>query len=142
MNGKWTGIVWDDAMLAAARKGLVEIGIIVTDQAVSICPTGRYPGTGRIGGRLKGSITYATSSMRTLANNPKVSQHGDEVSAPSDDYTLHIGTNVEYAPYVEYGTVKWPTGQPYLRVSMDIKRDEACKRYAEAISKELQSRVK
>lgn len=42
-------------------------------------------------GRLKGSISHAT-----------------------DNDTVYIGTNVEYAPYVEFGTVRMAS-RPFLR---------------------------
>lgn len=129
--GKWTDIKWDDAMLAAARKGLVEAGIILEGEVVNWCPVDT--------GRLKGSITFATSSLRTLAKSP--AQQPDAVSEPDDDYTLHVGTNVEYAPYVEYGTKRFPTGQPFLRPAMDYRKNDVCKKYAETISEELKRRA-
>lgn len=46
-------------------------------------------------GRLRASITYDT-----------------------DDTTMYVGTNVEYAPYVEMGTVKMQA-QPYLRPAIE-----------------------
>jgi len=47
-----------------------------------------------------------------LRDSVKYKVRGDEVS---------IGTNVEYATYQEYGTVKMPA-RPYLRPSIDNKR--------------------
>lgn len=32
----------------------------------------------------------------------------------NNGYTVTVGTNVKYAPYVEYGTMKW-SGKPFLR---------------------------
>lgn len=46
-------------------------------------------------GRLRASITYDT-----------------------DEDTMYVGTNVEYAPYVELGTVKMQA-QPYLRPAIE-----------------------
>lgn len=142
MNGTWSEIVWDDAMLKAARKGLVEAGIIIKDQAVALCPA-RH-------GRLRGSITFATASFKSPlqsavpeggyeAVNPK---SDDRVIDSPDDYTLHVGTNVEYAPYVEYGTRRFPTGQPFLRPALDLMRNNVCKKYAETIGEEIKRRVK
>jgi HK97 gp10 family phage protein len=39
-----------------------------------------------------------------------------------DRYTYGVGTGVEYAPYVEFGTRKM-RAQPYLRPAMEIVRD-------------------
>ena len=136
---KWTKIRWDDAMLAAAKRGLVKAGMIVEGQAVRLCPVGIYPrGSGRVGGRLKGSITFATASERS---NPKgIAKTDDGVSKPSDDYTLYVGTNVEYAPYVEYGTIKMQA-QSYLRTALDITKPMLDIAYAQEISKELKTRA-
>jgi HK97 gp10 family phage protein len=128
MSG-WTKIKWDDAMLAAARRGLVKAGIIIEGQAVRLVPVDT--------GRLKGSITYATQSVRS---NPSGEAGADDgVSSPTDDYTLHVGTNVEYAPYVEYGTRRM-AAQSYLRAALDIQRVNVDMAYAQEISKELQRR--
>lgn len=137
--GKWTNIPWDDAMRTAVRRGLEGAGVIIESQAAALCPVGQYPGTGRVGGRLRGSITWAVQGARSRVSGP-VAKSGDEVSQPSDEYILHVGTNVEYAPYVEYGTRRWPTGQPYLRPAMDLKRQEVAQYFADQISKELHRR--
>lgn len=138
MSG-WTKIKWDEAMLAAARRGLVKAGIIIEGQAVRLSPVGQYPaGSGRVGGRLKGSITYATASARS--NPSGQADSGDGVSSPRDDYTLHVGTNVEYAPYVEYGTRRMQA-QSYLRAALDTQRTNVDTAYAQEISKELQRRA-
>lgn len=39
------------------------------------------------------------------------------------DKTATVGTNVHYAAYVEYGTVKMKA-QPYLRPALDENKDE------------------
>lgn len=139
MSG-WTKIKWDDAMLAAAKRALTKIGIGLERQAVAITPT-RH-------GRLRGSITFATREIQSKvrparpasgyeAINPMES---DAVSTPGDDYTLHVGTNVEYAPYVEYGTVH-TSPQSFLKRSLDIHRVQIDVTYAQEISKELQRRA-
>ncbi len=38
----------------------------------------------------------------------------NSITHTSDDNAAYIGTNVEYAPYVEYGTYKMPA-QPFLK---------------------------
>ena len=64
-------------------------------------------------GRLRNSIIYATSKKQS---------YGTEPAEPAD-YTVHgvvekgkvvVGTNVEYAPYLELGTSKSPP-YPYLK---------------------------
>lgn len=86
-----------------------------------------------------GSITYAVKGSRS---NPKgVAKEGDGVSQPNEDHVAHVGTNVEYAPYVEYGTRRMGA-QPYLRPAMDITRKSCAALYSQAISEELKRRGK
>ncbi len=61
------------------------------------CPVGTPESThkrGYIGGRLRSSITW-------------------EVVSEGGDLSAKVGTNVEYAPYVELGT-RYMRAQPYL----------------------------
>lgn len=62
-------------------------------------------------GRLRGSITHAT-----------------------DDSSAYIGTNVEYAPYVELGTYKMAS-RPFLRNAINNYASD----YKEIVKKGLQS---
>ncbi len=56
-------------------------------------------------GRLAGSITYAVHGQKEdAASIPQApAKRDDVVSMPATFHTLYVGTNVEYAPYVEYG---------------------------------------
>lgn len=47
-----------------------------------------------------------------------------------------VGTNVEYAEYVEYG-VRGRTGQPYMRPAIDENRRGLLRRLAELIRAEI-----
>lgn len=67
-------------------------------------------------GRLRGSITYATIKSHDSGESP----------AEASDYSTHgkpahgevvIGTNVEYAPHIEFGTSKM-AARPYLRPAL------------------------
>lgn len=77
-------------------------------------------------GRLRNSITWATSKSQGSPN----SQPGDK--AGGDDYkkqtnpednVVYIGTNVEYAPYVELGTYKMPS-RPFLKNAVEKYKDK------------------
>ena len=71
----------------AVWKAFEMIGIKIEKYAKALCPTGTSASTGKKGyrgGTLKNSITHEIY----------------EDSGP----TLAVGTNVEYAPYVELGT--------------------------------------
>lgn len=70
----------------AILKSLEIIGIKAEKYAKALCPVGTPESTGikgYKGGTLRGSITHEVNKV---------------------DYTVTIGSNVEYAPYVELGT--------------------------------------
>lgn len=69
-------------------------------------------------GRLKGSIVFATSSTHSdgtgATNKSRYWPHKVPAADPKDwlpketpeEKTLYVGTNVKYAPYVYFGTVR------------------------------------
>lgn len=73
-----------EALKGATEKALTEVGIKAEKYAKALCPVGTPESTGKKGyrgGTLRNSITFVVE--------------GDE---------LTIGSNIEYAPYVELGT--------------------------------------
>lgn len=77
--------VWLDHFKSATSQALDEIGMIAEGYAKRKCPVDT--------GNLRDSITHEADYNRKR---------------------VYVGTNVEYAPYVEMGTSK-QTAQPYLR---------------------------
>ncbi|HYX06830.1 MAG TPA: HK97 gp10 family phage protein [Bacteroidales bacterium] len=67
-------------------------------------------------GRLMDSITYATNGYLSKVRSKALA--GDGVSKPQEDLTVKIGSNVEYAPYIEIGTSKI-TSRPFLRTALN-----------------------
>lgn len=123
------------ALNAAKPKILETIGLKAEKYAKALCPVGTVESTGKKGyrgGTLRNSITHQI-----------------------DDDTLSVGSNVEYAPYVELGTgpnftppPEWesfdtPKGsgvghayvkpRPYLRPAIEEHRAE----YEQIIKSEL-----
>ena len=90
-------------------------------------------------GRLRGSITHATKDgvSRVRHSNSKGAGQHDAVSRPHSEYEVWIGTNVEYAPYVEYGTRKM-SPRPYLRPALDNNRKLVRKLFADALKEGFQ----
>ena len=85
---------------------LVILGSFLVSESVYRCVVGHYPkGSGRVGGRLRGSITYATvdlvSDVRPKGNPPASPK--DAVDKPKGKLVVRIGSNVEYAIWVELG---------------------------------------
>lgn len=54
------------------------------------------------------------------------------ISVDQKKLTAIIGTNVEYAPHIEYGT-KYQRAQPFLRPAYDENIDELLELVAEAV---------
>lgn len=84
-----------DLVKAAAKDAVMialeAVGLQGENYAKRLCPVDT--------GRLRNSITHGQST---------------ELSA----YVAYIGTNVEYAPYVEYGTRK-TKAQPFLKPAVN-----------------------
>lgn len=81
------------AIEQAISKSLEKIGLLATRYAKKECPVGTPESTGipgYIGGTLRNSITHVVRGN-----------------------TVYIGTDVEYAKYVELGT-RYMTARPYL----------------------------
>ena len=86
-------------------------------------------------GRLRNSITYATGDYSGIGtytdNNKKSYSDATARNTPKDD-EVAIGTNVEYAPYLELGTKKI-TAHHYLKRAVTEHQDEYKKLAVEAI---------
>jgi hypothetical protein len=82
---------------------LAVIGEIVASAAKLNCPVGQYK-DGRVGGRLRSSISWKTSEADGGIESHSAGSGSDAVSKPEKKLTVRIGTNVDYAKYVELGT--------------------------------------
>lgn len=103
----------------AITDALIEIGVTVEGEAAKRAPVGTPESThkkGYRGGSLRQSIT----------------------SQLVDDNKVAIGTNIEYATYVELGTSKMKA-KPYLRPALDDKRDEIPKILEKHLQRKLNS---
>lgn len=90
-------------MELAKARALEAIGLQAEGYAKKLCPVGTPESTGipgYIGGTLRNSISHAT-----------------------DKDSAYIGTNVEYAPYVELGTSRMKA-RPYLKPAATEHSDE------------------
>lgn len=92
----------EQAINKGVTNALVGLANIAVTQAKSIVAVDT--------GRLRNSITWKMKGQqgRTSAND-----ESDTITAPTDDLQVAFGTNVEYAPYVEYGTERM-TAQPFI----------------------------
>lgn len=85
-----------EGLSEAMLRALERVGMQAEGYAKDLCPVGTPESTGKpgyIGGTLKNSISHKVDDA---------------------EQAVYIGTNVEYAPYVELGTVKMDA-QPFLK---------------------------
>jgi HK97 gp10 family phage protein len=59
----------------------------------------------------------------------------NSITHETDSDTAYVGTNVEYAPYVEFGTRRYPHERPFLRNAIRDHIEE----YKSLIESELKS---
>lgn len=95
-------------------KTAYEVGLVVESIAKSLSAIKT--------GRLKGSITTQSRDKGTRPDSPATGN--DVIEKPGDNNEVLVGTAVEYAPYIEYGTVRHGA-QPFLRPALDLARGNA-----------------
>lgn len=114
------------------QEALNAIGLDASSTASKICPVDT--------GLLKNSITYATKSRcnfdyTAYADNPKGDRVFEDLSAGvvDDKGTVVIGTDIEYAPYQEYGTMNGVPASHFLQFGAS----RHLKEYKDIIEKHL-----
>lgn len=117
----------------AIEKALEEIGITLEAYAKLIATQKHIVDTGR----LRNSITHATKGDAGQANysdnHGKTYSDGSAQGTP-EAKTVYVGTNVEYAPYIEYGTTK-QVARPFLHPAVTEHVDE----YKDMFKKSLEN---
>lgn len=96
-------------MDSAIEVALEKIGLAAEGYAKRLCRV--------VTGRLRNSITHATATYLGVGtyedNEGNVFDDATADGTPEKN-TVYIGTNVEYAPYVELGTSR-TSARPYLK---------------------------
>lgn len=101
------------ALQTQINRGLWAIGSVAEGYAKDQL----YDGHGLDTGRLRNSITFGTVENQGSSYTYKDDEGNvyiDEVGTGIKDGEVYIGTNVEYAPYVELGTSKM-SAIPFLK---------------------------
>lgn len=99
-------------------SGLIEVAERVVSQAKSLAPVNKLPG---VGGQLRNSIMYKTGSGESGGfNNGSDDQAQTEINSVSKKYEAHVGFNLLYGIYQEFGTTKMRP-QPFLRPALEIE---------------------
>lgn len=89
----------------ATEAALTEVGLAAEGYAKRLCPVDT--------GRLRNSITFATAKAHD-AGSPPAEGEDYELHGTPEKGAVYIGTNVEYAPYIELGTSR-QKAQPFLQ---------------------------
>ena len=106
---KWNGKEVKVRCSRGVRKSAFEIGLQVEGQAKLLI--------NNITGLLAGSITTKSNNKETLPESPATIS--DTIKKPQADKEVRVGTNVEYGPHVEFGTIK-SNAYPFLRPAFDL----------------------
>lgn len=94
----------DDAL----ERALVAIGMTAEDYAKRGCPVDT--------GRLRNSITYAMSKhYGTYSYKDSEGKEYTDTAGQTEKNAVYIGTNVEYAPFQELGTVNGVPAHHFLK---------------------------
>ena len=113
-------VVWNgDKAIQAVKKNeaaLKAVGIIVQEAAKKLLTM--YPAVDT--GNLRGSITFAIHNYASQPESPATG--ADALSPHHRRNEVWIGTNVHYAPYVEFGTYKM-RARPYLILGLWQSRE-------------------
>ncbi|HZJ77212.1 MAG TPA: HK97 gp10 family phage protein [Clostridia bacterium] len=92
----------------AIEKALYSIGVTAQGDIVKYMSKPDFTGKDIVDtGRLRGSISFVTPEKNSGANDSNA-KDGDALSGAGEDRTVIIGSNVEYADYVNNGTLRQP----------------------------------
>jgi len=129
--------------LEEAQKRLVSVGLqLERDIKQSIsgpgpAPAGSPPGVDT--GRLRASIsTNWSGSAMSRGNVGAQADISDGVGKPEEKnglFRVVVGTNVEYAPWLEYGTRRM-SARPFIRPAFDALRIRIAKMITESSIRE------
>lgn len=101
-----------ERMRSAIGTALAAIGVHMAGASKRLSPVDT--------GRLAGSITWATATRGARVS--LAARAGDGVDSPVRENVVHVGTNVSYAPFVEYGT-RFQRAQSFLRRAFDTEHE-------------------
>lgn len=108
----------------ATGKTAFELGLIVEGQAKLLCPVDY--------GYLAASITVQSKTEGTELEAPKADPSKPKsfphdvasfkkIDKPLDENEVLVGSAVDYAPYVEFGTFRMDS-HPFLRPALDLAK--------------------
>lgn len=112
-----------DELKEATHNALMDVGMIASGDVADFIQTEGIVDTGL----LRNSITFAIGGEGANKKSYSATSGGGEGSytekAPNNPDTVYIGTNVEYAKYVQYGTSKM-TKRDFMFAPLKANLDE------------------
>jgi len=124
----------DRSQIVLEALGLQAQGNAITEISRMVYDTPQSP-TYKRTGRLRNSITYVTAKSQGTPNTQPGQRAEPSDYAPNgtpDADKVYIGTNVEYAPYIELGARSMPP-RPFLKNAITGYKEE----YKDIIKKGL-----
>lgn len=115
-----------EALEKASDRALIAVGMEAETNAKHLC-------TAVDTGRLRNSITYATSNSHSNPVSPATAEDS-EVKEDVPEKTVVIGSNVFYAPFIELGHHSYP-GLHFLKNAVANYQDK----YLEIIKADMES---
>jgi HK97 gp10 family phage protein len=114
---KWYGEEQKKRILTGTEKGILKCALRIEREAKQMCVVDT--------GRLRASIsTNWTDSGLSHGNVDTKAEGSDGVTQPAEkEFAAKVGTNVEYAGYIEFGTSR-AAARPFLfpAYEMNIKK--------------------
>ncbi len=98
----------------------------IRDEMPQVLESGMQVGGMVIEREARRNAPYLTGNLRSSIHTV--------VRSERKDVRAYIGTNVEYAPYLEYGTSKM-SARPFLRPALDSKAREALSQVVRVLNK-------
>ena len=108
---KWYGEEQKKKINSQVERGMKKCGFAIERDAKRMCAVD----TGRLRASISTAWTGQSGGRASISNPVPDTQPDDPVSVPTDkDFTVQIGTNVEYASFLEFGTFGMGGAQPFL----------------------------
>lgn len=122
-----------DALKKAKEAALTEMGLRAERHAKEKFTSYSKPPIDT--GRLRASVSFATKTSKGegTGRDPAKTSDYSPMATPDEDFMV-LGTNVEYAPYIELGTSKMDA-RPFLEPAIMEHLDE----YKEIIEKNMKN---
>lgn len=126
VSTKWNGNIVKIQGKKVVGKSAYETGLIIEGQAKELAAR-KY-------GYLAASINTQSIDMGTDLESPgkyakETPPKGHtvgtfkKITKPTNNETVFVGTAVDYAPYIEFGTM-YSDGQAFLRPALDLAKGE------------------